>query len=157
MLTSQYEMTFMISLHADAFGKDGEWNSPKGTTIFTSRGETRADKLANELGNAIKMAQPEDEYRFDFGLSRGEKIRDLDREANFTVIYGYRLDFRKPFSGENFVPVKYNGVLIENGFMTNKEDVEKLLSDEWNRERENGIILGIMNFFNSLDLAPKTI
>ncbi|MCK5134885.1 MAG: N-acetylmuramoyl-L-alanine amidase [Bacteroidales bacterium] len=157
ILTSQYELTYMISLHVDAYRRDGKWSDPKGTTIFTSRGETRADLLATELGEAMKHIQPEDPFRFDFGLSRGETIVDLDREANFTVIFGYRIDSKKPWSEENFVPVKYDGVLIENGFMTNKEDIEKLLRDQWNRERENGIILGIMNFFHTLGLAPKTI
>lgn len=156
ILTSQYERTFMLSLHADAH-ITGQWTSPKGTTIFTSRGETDADLFATELGEALKRVQPDETYRFDYGLSRNETIRDLDREANFTVIYGYRINPSKPWSKENFVPVKYDGVLIENGFMTNREDVAKLMDESWNRQRENGIILGIMNHFHSLGLAPKTI
>lgn len=152
-----YRQTYMLSLHTDADNSNGKWGTASGTTIFTSRGETRADEFATELGYALKQVQPEDRYRFDFGLSEGESIRDIDREQNFTVIYGYRTNRLEPYSDSNFVPVKYDGVLLENGFMTNKTDLIKLKDERWNRERENGIVLGIMNFFHLLGLAPKPL
>ena len=38
--------SFLISIHSDAFGNGLEWTSPKGITVYTSKGETKSDILA---------------------------------------------------------------------------------------------------------------
>lgn len=160
-LADYWEKVYVLSLHVDAAPKNllnpGGWaDNIRGTTIFTSRGDTEADRFATVMGDSIKSIQPDENYRWDFGLSRGEIARDLDREANFTVLAGYRIDRSMPASAPgNWVDAKYDGVLIENGFMTSHQDVDNILSEEWVRLREEGIIKGIMNWFHYLGLAPK--
>lgn len=160
-ITNYWKKTFMLSLHVDAapsnlLDSTGWADGIRGTTIFTSRGDTQADKFATILGESIKSIQPNEHYRWDFGLSRNEVAKDLDREANFTVLAGYRIDRSQPSSAPgNWVPAKYDGVLIENGFMTSRPDVDNLLNEQWNRAREEGIAKGIMNWFHGLGLAPR--
>ena len=94
-LCDTWDMVFVLSNHVDAAPKnliksDGWADNVRGTTIFTSRGETLADPFATTLGKSIQSIQPNDKYRWDYGLSRLETERDLDREADFTVISGYR-------------------------------------------------------------------
>jgi N-acetylmuramoyl-L-alanine amidase len=160
-MTAYWEKVFVISLHVDAspsnlLKEDGWADNIKGTTIFTSRGDSPADEFATVLGESIRFIQPHEKYRFDYGLSRNEVARDLDREANFTVLAGYRIDTSQPAGAPgNWVDAKYEGVLIENGFMTSRDDVQNLLDDAWCRNREEGIIKGISNWFHGLGLGPK--
>jgi len=139
-IAKDYNEVYMLSIHVDAYGNGKTWESPKGTTIFTSKGETKADYFATVLGETIKENQPNEVYRFDYGLGELEKIRDLDREANFTVI-----------AGNSKIKPTYSGVLIENGFMTNKAEMERMLTDKWKRDRAMGIYLGVMRYFHELD------
>jgi N-acetylmuramoyl-L-alanine amidase len=159
-IAQYWKEVFMISLHVDAapphlLHADGWADRIQGTTIFTSRGDTRADKFADELGQGVQSMQPDERYRWDYGLSRDEVTRDLDREANFTVLAGYRVNYSEPYDAPgNWVPAKYDGVLIENGFMTSHPEVNRMLDDQWCRNREDGIVKGIMNWFHTLGLAP---
>ena len=158
-ISKSWDKAVMISIHMDAapprlLKHDGWADNVRGTTIFTSRGENDADPLATILGESIKSIQPNEKYRWDFGLSRNENVRDLDREANFGVLYGYRIDRNKPYSGDNFVKADYDGILIENGFMTSRQDVMNLLDPVWTGSRVDGIVKGIMDGFHSIGLAP---
>lgn len=159
-IAGYWQRTFMLSMHVDAAPSNlrdvGGWaDGVQGTTIFTSRGDTQADKFATELGEGMISTQPGARYRWDYGLSRDEITRDLDREVDFTVLAGYRIDYQEPADAPgNFVPAKYDGVLIENGFMTSRPEVDRMLSDEWCRAREDGIVKGIMNWFHTFGLAP---
>lgn len=147
-LASRYQTTIMISLHNDAFGEG--WTSPRGFTIFTSRGDTAADEYATAIGMELKRMLPNERWRWDFGLSRDEITRDLDREANFTVLAGYR-------KNGIWSPAKYDGILIENLFMTNQEDLAKLKDDKWNQRLEEAYFLAIMKLMADLGKAPTTI
>jgi N-acetylmuramoyl-L-alanine amidase len=159
-ISGYWKHTFMLSLHVDAapanlLNAEGWADNIQGTTIFTSRGDTQADKFAEELGMGVQSTLPYERYRWDYGLSRKELTRDLDREADFTVLAGYRINFSEPVDAPgNFVPAKYDGVLIENGFMTSHPEVNRMLSSDWCRNREVGIVKGIMNWFHGLGLAP---
>lgn len=145
-IADRYERTIMLSLHVDAFGDGSEWTSPSGFTIFTSRGETDADDYATTIGLALKKQLPHERWRFDFGLSPGEIKKDLDRESNFTVIAGYQ-----------GTPTRYAGILIENNFMTNREDVKKLLSPGWNGLLETAYFYAIMRLMTDLGKAPEIL
>lgn len=159
-IADTWEKTYMISLHVDAAPADllietGWADRIQGTTIFTSRGDTEADKFATELGMGIQSTLPDERYRWDYGLSRDEITRDLDREADFTLLAGYQIDYSEPASNPgNWVEAKYHGVLIENGFMTSRPEVNRMLSSDWCRNREDGIVKGIMNWFHGMGLAP---
>ena len=144
----KYPRTIMMSLHVDAFGDGTKWTDPSGFTIFTSRGETDADDYATTMGLALKQQLPNERWRFDFGLGPGETKKDLDREANFTVITGYK-------NQGTWVKTKYAGILIENTFMTNRNDVKGLLNPEWNQALERAYFNAIMKLMADLDRAPE--
>ena len=144
----QYKTVIVLSLHVDAFGTGKIWMDPNGFTIFTSRGETDADDYATIIGQALKRQLPEERWRFDFGLSRNEMVRDLDREANFTILAGYK---RPDGTWQN---PKYHGILIENNFMTNRHDVKKLLDPEWNEKLEEAYVKAILYLAAKLGKAP---
>ena len=39
----------LVSIHANAFGNSREWNIARGWSVYTSKGQTRADLLADNL------------------------------------------------------------------------------------------------------------
>jgi N-acetylmuramoyl-L-alanine amidase len=145
-LADQYDTTIMISLHNDAFGQG--WTTPQGFTIFTSRGDTMADQYATTIGLEMKRMLPDERWRFDYGLGPDEIARDLDREANFAVLAGYKIENR-------WEPTRYDGILIENLFMSNPQDVDKLQSDKWNQRLEEVYFLAIMKLMADLGKAPQ--
>ena len=132
-----YDNTIMISAHVNAYGEG--WTTASGFSFFTSRGETKADEYATLIGNIYHQCLPDEKMRFDFGLSRGEHKRDLDKEANFTVLFGSKI-----------VKPNYEGILIEHGFMNNKQDLAKLKTDVFNRKLEDALITSILKIFNGL-------
>lgn len=97
----------LVSIHCNAAG-NGEWMNARGWSAYTSKGQTKADKLAD-------MLYEEAERNF-----AGHKIRkdysdgDPDWEEGFYIL-------RK---------TKCPAVLTENFFQDNKEDVSYLLSLE---------------------------
>jgi len=126
-IKEDYDLLLVLSLHNDAYKKPAKWwNGPGGFTLFTSRGETIADPLCSFIGKEMQSYLPDEKFRFDYGLSSLEKNRDLDREADFTIISGYRRNHKK-------VEVKYAGLLIENLFMDIPTDYNKLMNPKWNK------------------------
>lgn len=96
----------LVSIHLNAAGC-GEWKSARGWEAWTSKGQTRGDRLADCLYEAAKKHLPV-----------GTKIRtdmsdgDCDKESNFTILYRS----------------KCAACLTENLFQDNRDDVEWLLS-----------------------------
>lgn len=92
----------LISIHSDAFTNE----TANGWSCYTSKGETKSDKVATIL---YKHAKNE-------GLKLREDYsdKDPDKEENFYILKN------------TICPA----VLIENLFMTNKEDYKTLLSKE---------------------------
>jgi len=102
-LHSKLKNCIFISIHGNAFN-----SRAKGFEIFTSKGETKSDKVASIFGIKMAKAFPDKVMRWD--MSDG----DLDKEANFYVL-------------------KYTNcpaILTENFFFDNKEDAELMMSDE---------------------------
>jgi len=91
-----------LSIHANAGGG-------RGTEIYTSRGETKADAYATILGTMWQ------EYFKEMPLRKDFSDGDLDKEANFYVL-------RK-----TFMPA----ILLEVGFMDNKYDYHKMWDDRF--------------------------
>jgi len=93
-----------ISLHADAAGNTstGSGHNATGGTIYTSIGDTGADKIADSI--AKSMAQV-------VHVRRDLKDNDWDMEADFYVLK------------KTHMPA----VLIEMGFFTNEEEARRLL------------------------------
>ena len=101
----------LISIHANAFGNGKEWTSPSGWSVYTSKGQTKADDLAEQLAKAAIKNLPQMKMRAE------KSDGDLDY-------------------GQNFYILKHTAcpaVLTENGFYTNKEDLAILESREGRR------------------------
>ena len=98
-----------VSVHANAYTPTNklQFNTANGWEVYTTPGETKSDRIANVFFNKMKLAFPDKNFRTDYADN------DPDKEANFFVL-------RK-----TVMPA----ILTENFFMTNREEVELLLSD----------------------------
>lgn len=96
------ENTYLFSVHANAGG---------GTGIegFTTKGKTKSDKIAEVFLKNIKRDIGDVKIRADY--SDG----DIDKEVNFYIL--------RKFEGP--------AILLEYGFMDNKEDYVKLWSKKY--------------------------
>lgn len=99
----------LVSIHNNAAGNGSQWMNARGWEAWTSKGQTRGDRLADCLYDAAQKYLP-----------KGTKIRtdmtdgDRDKEENFTILYRS----------------KCAACLTENLFQDNREDVDFLLSPE---------------------------
>jgi len=95
--------SIFVSIHGNAFN-----SSAKGFEVFTSKGVTRSDKIAEVF--AIKMAKtfPNKVMRWDLS------DRDKDKEANFYVLKN----------------TSCPAILTENFFFDNPEDASLMMSEE---------------------------
>lgn len=91
----------LVSIHCNACGGTG-------FEIFTSRGETKSDKIAEVFCNNIKNIFKNKKLRSD------KTDGDLDKEEDFYIL-------RK---------TKCPAILTENLFMDNKSDYDYLMSTE---------------------------
>lgn len=113
------EDTVFISIHANAGKGDG-------LEIFTSKGPTESDLLAECLFDAMEpyYEKADMKLRYDF------TDKDRDKEADFYVL-------RK---------TKCPAVLIELGFFDNRDNVEMLEDGVFQTNVSNAIHEGILNF-----------
>ena len=123
-LHKQYKNCIYISIHVNGAGNGTEWMNATGWEIYTSKGITEADKLANYI------------YRSAQNNLKGKKLRvdftdnDPDKEANFYVLKH----------------TSCPAVLTENFFQDSKEDVNFLLSDEGFHSLVRLHVEGIINY-----------
>ena len=102
---------FLVSLHNNAAGSDGQWKNARGFEIWTSPGKTSSDKFAGIMLENLAKDFPQFKNR---GL----------KENTFTVLMGS----------------SYSAVLIEWLFQDNKEDVEVLKNDTQNNLFINSLV-----------------
>lgn len=95
-----------VSVHVNAAGMGTEWMNARGWLVYTSKGNTKSDLLADLLYKKAKELLPS--VRSDFS------DKDADYESNFYVL----------------AKTKCPAVLTENLFQDNKADVEFLTSEE---------------------------
>jgi N-acetylmuramoyl-L-alanine amidase len=107
--------TCFISLHCNAHKNRDAW----GMEIWTTKGRTRSDPLAQAIGTQLSRAFSKIE-KFRADLSDG----DIDKEANYTVL----------------VTAKCPAVLIEMGFISHP-NTEALLKTPAHQEAIAGAIL----------------
>lgn len=116
----------LVSIHCNAAGDGTKWLNGTGFEVWTSKGETKSDVLAECF---YKNAQ---------GILKGIKLRkdtsdgDSDKESNFYILKNTRCP----------------AVLTENLFMDNKNDVEYLLSDKGKESIINLHIQSILDYIN---------
>lgn len=122
---NEYKPTqaILVSIHCNAAGF-GEWMKARGWEVWTSVGQTKADKLATALCKAAEDQLPGMKIRKD--LSDG----DPDKEANFYILKH----------------TKCPAVLTENLFQDNLEDVDFLLSEKGKQAIVNLHVKGITEY-----------
>lgn len=114
----------LISVHCNAAGNGSEWMKARGWSAYSSKGQTKADKLADCL------------YAVAEKVFAGQKIRkdmsdgDPDWEENFYILQ----------------KTKCPAILTENFFQDNKEDVEFLLSSEGKKQIVKTHVDGIIKY-----------
>lgn len=130
-LVDKYGEALVISPHCNASTNYG-WGNARGFEIFTSRGQDKSDVYADIFLSSIHQAFPDMKIRTD--MMDG----DMDKEAGFTVITGYKLKAGK------FIKAKYEAILTENLFMDNKEDLELLLDPDFNNKLADAYVKSIL-------------
>lgn len=149
-ISDNYDFTWVLSPHNDALKTPPAfWEGPGGFTLYSDRGETMADTIINFVGDIMKKELPEETFRFDYGLSRGETVRDKDREADFTILHGY---YTRENGRKVLTPARYQGTLFENLFMDIKHNLIKLQTDSWNQKLVDVYIYFILKVFNEIGL-----
>ena len=105
-LASDPSCVFLVSVHVNAAGNGSKWTNATGWSVYTCKGQTVSDKLAECLCEAAIKNFPGKRIRTDY--SDG----DSDWEENFYILR------------HTLCPA----VLTENFFMDNKSDLEYLQS-----------------------------
>ena len=98
----------IISIHCNAASSDAKWHNARGWSVYTSKGQTEADKLADCLATAAYDNLPGEIVRADW--SDG----DIDIEESFFIL------------SHTLSPA----VLTENLFMDTLQQKTFLLSEE---------------------------
>lgn len=109
---------YLLSVHANAGGGEG-------MEVFTSKGQTLSDTLAEMLLDSMKGVMPD--YKFREDRSDG----DGDKEANFFLL-------RK---------TSCPAMLLEVAFMDTERDYARLWSEEFLDDVVRGIVLFIRNVY----------
>ena len=118
----------LISVHCNAAGDGTEWMKARGWSAYTSKGRTKADKLADCLYSIAESVFVGQRIRKD--MSDG----DPDWEENFYILQ----------------KTKCPAVLTENFFQDNKEDVDFLLSPEGKKQIVKVHVDGILKYITEL-------
>lgn len=119
----------LISIHANAYGNGKEWTTPSGWSVYTTKGRTQSDTLAEQLAKAAAKNLPQMKLRTDH--SDG----DADYEENFYLLR------------HTLCPA----VLTENGFYTNLHDLAILESHSGQRSIIDLHLEGITEYLAGLD------
>ena len=118
----------LISVHCNTAGDGTEWMKARGWSAYTSKGRTKADKLADCLYSIAESVFVGQRIRKD--MSDG----DPDWEENFYILQ----------------KTKCPAVLTENFFQDNKEDVDFLLSPEGKKQIVKVHVDGIIKYITEL-------
>ena len=135
-----------VSIHVNAAGADGKWHTAGGFSVYTSKGKTKSDILA--------------ECIYDRGHVN---LSDYDKLMTAGKKLGYYDSKQKPFRidtsdgdkdmEENFYVLKGTNcpaVLVECMFQDNKSDVEFLLSEEGRHAIIRTLLEGIIDYIEKV-------
>ena len=119
----------LISIHVNAAGSDGRWRNARGWRIFTTRGITEADTLAEFIWKAAKAT-----FRAPLTVgSYSSQPLGHDWENDFYIIK------------KSYMPA----VLVENFFQDNKEDVAYMLTAAGKAACAEVIVAGVKDYFRN--------
>ena len=118
----------LVSIHNNAAGSQGRWLRARGWSIYTTKGITQADRLAQEIYDVAK-----EEFKSPLTVrTYTNKKLGVDYEENFYILL------------HTYCPA----VLVENFFQDNKEDVKYLKSDAGKGSCTHVICQGVENYIN---------
>ena len=126
-LASDPSCVILVSIHVNAAGNGSKWTYATGWSVYTCKGQTVSDKLAECLCEAAIKNFPGRRIRTDY--SDG----DSDWEENFYIL-------RKSHCA---------AVLTENFFMDNKSDLEYLQSRAGKQAVIDTHVEGIIEYLSS--------
>ena len=126
-LASAPSCVILVSVHVNAAGNGSKWTNATGWSVYTCKGQTSSDKLAECLCEAAIKNFPGKRIRTDY--SDG----DSDWEENFYIL-------RKSHCA---------AVLTENFFMDNKSDLEYLQSRAGKQTVIDTHVEGIIEYISS--------
>lgn len=134
--------TLLVSIHLNAAGDGTEWMTARGWSAYTSKGKTKADRLADAL------------YAVAERNFCGDDVATYPKQCDGTVI---RRDMQDgdPDWEENFymlAKTKCAAVLTENFFMDNEKDVHYLQSSDGFNAVVRTHVDGIINYINLLSV-----
>lgn len=118
----------LVSIHVNAHGNGLQWTQPSGWSIYTSKGNTAADSLANCIAEAAAKHLPLMKLRADY--SDG----DIDFEEEFYIL-------------KHTMPAC---VLSENGFMTNEKECRWLQTREAKQAITDLHVEGIIEYLEQV-------
>ncbi len=121
--------TLLVSLHNDAAGNGSEWMKGRGWSIWTTRGVTESDTLAESIyQRAVKTFAPPLKVRTFSWKNLGH-----DWEENLYILL------------HTYCPA----VLVENFFQDNREDVAYLKTDAAKAACAEVIVEGVKNYLKA--------
>lgn len=122
--------TILVSIHCNAAGNGSKWMTARGWSIFTTKGITKADTLAECIWKRAKET-----FRYPLTVrSYSSAKMGHDYEENFYILM------------HSYCPA----VLIENFFQDNKEDVAYLKSASGKVACAEVAVLGIKDYLRTL-------
>lgn len=146
-----------LSIHADSFSQ----SSVRGTTIYTV-----SDRASNQIAAAIAAGENRADILAGVNLVAADDgvadvLIDLARREtqNFSVVLARSLIdslsattrmFTTPHQEAGFVVLKapdVPSVLIELGFLSNRQDEERLASSDWRGQTAGSVVRAIDAFF----------
>lgn len=116
--------TIFVSIHCNASSN----HNASGFELFTTKGKTKSDSLAEEIANAVEHLYEAEGIRLRYDTSDSDK----DKEADFYVL-------RK---------TKSPAVLLECGFFDNSKDFKLLKDPMFQGNLGSFIYTGILNYIN---------
>lgn len=116
----------LVSIHVNAAGNGKNWMTARGWSIYTTKGETESDVVADYFCQRAKevFAPP-----LKLRLCK-DKYLERDHEENFYILHH----------------TACSAVLVENFFQDNKEDVAYLKSDEGKASCLDVMVDGVINY-----------
>lgn len=130
-----------ISVHANANGKGSQWDSAKGWSAYTTKGQNISDTLADYFYDAAEKMYKNSGAKVKLRTEKSDGDRDW--EENFTVIY--KMEQLSAKNGKPTVPA----VLTENFFYSNIDDCEYLCQPYGQHD------IAKVHFWAILDFADK--
>lgn len=128
-LCKKAKQALYVSIHINAAGMGDKWTDASYWTVWTSRGQTKGDKLATCIWEAAKEFLPnKNKVKADW------RDGDADFEENFYVLKNTACP----------------ACLTENLMQDNKADVDWLMSEEGKRIMTDIHVRGIINYIDTI-------